>query len=255
MYESLFNKIGLNKNQIIVYETLLKKGPLKANKIYQKTPFKRVLVYKILNDLINLRLVEKDETIGPVAVFKPTHPFTLQELVDKKTANLKDVQAVLKGTLPKLISDFNLISGKPGVRFFEGVEGLKQIYEDTLINNKKIYGLVALGAVEPNLNQWLDTVYVEKRAKAGIFMQAITPDSKAAQTYHELDKKYLRESLVVPADQYPMKVEINIYAKNKIAFISFQESELIGIIVESPAIYATMRTFFKLAWQQAMTVA
>ena len=54
---------------------------------------------------------------------------------------------IIDTALPALISDYNLVSGKPGIRFFEGVEGLKKIYEDVLQNGENFY--LVRSAYEP----------------------------------------------------------------------------------------------------------
>jgi sugar-specific transcriptional regulator TrmB len=50
MHEPILKQLGLTEDQIAVYEALLKTGQIKASKLTQKTPYKRVLVYKLLQD-------------------------------------------------------------------------------------------------------------------------------------------------------------------------------------------------------------
>ena len=69
MHEPILKQLGLTDDQIVVYETLLKAWVIKASALAQKTPFKRVLMYKLLDDLILLGLVEKDES-GRVTLYK-----------------------------------------------------------------------------------------------------------------------------------------------------------------------------------------
>ncbi|HBH45901.1 MAG: hypothetical protein A2445_00245 [Candidatus Jacksonbacteria bacterium RIFOXYC2_FULL_44_29] len=255
MHESLLQTIGLTSDQIVIYETLLKIGALKARDLTLKTPYKRALVYKLLDDLVKLGLAEKETKPGQVTTFRSTHPSALAALLEERQGQLKNVEKTLTSSLPGLISAFNLISGRPGIRFFEGVEGLKQVYLDTLVNTEMIYALLTPAEIEPNLKKWLDATYIKARVKAGIKAQVIAPMSKETVNYHQLDEKSLRETLVISGEDYPVAVEVNIYGQNKVAFISYRADELIGVILESPHIYNTMKTFFKLAWAQATTGA
>ena len=153
------------------------------------------------------------------------------------------------------MTGFNLISGKPNVRFFEGIDGLKKVYEDTLTKNNKIYALLSPTAAIPKLKKWLNSIYVKKRLKLNISAKIILSNSTEAKAYTKLDKKSLRETIVVPHKQCPIDIEINIYGKNSVSFISYRKEELIGVILESPAIYSTMKTFFNLAWAQAQKIS
>lgn len=255
MYEKVLAQSFLTKEQAVVYSALLKAGAIPAGKLSQKTPLKRALVYKVLEQLVEIGLVKKQEKRGQIAVFTPTHPSKLKDLAQIREKNTIDAQRILDSIIPGMISDFNLISGKPNVRFFEGIDGLKKVYEDTLTKNNKIYALLSPAAATPELKKWLNSIYVKKRLKLNISAKVILSDSKEGKAYTKLNKKSLRETIVVPHKQCPIDIEINIYGKNSVSFISYRKEELIGVILESPAIYSTMKTFFNLAWAQAQKIA
>ncbi len=255
MYDKILQQTLLSKEQAVVYSVLVKNGPLPAGRLYQKTPLKRSLVYKLLDQLVELGLVRKNEVKGKVAIFLAEHPSKIRELFERKQNEASQAQSLLETVMPVLLSDFNLTVGKPGIQFFEGVEGLKKIYKDTLRPNNRIYALLSPDIIEPSLKKWLDSTYVRKRANMNIPAKVIVASSDKTSAYTELDKKYLRETTVVPRTKFPIDAEIDIYQPNKVAFISFQKKELIGIILESPAIYNTMKAFFDLAWAQAESSA
>ena len=252
MYDKILQQTLLSKEQAIVYAALVKNGPLPAGKLYQKTPLKRSLVYKVLDQLTGLGLVKADTKTAKIAIFSAEHPAKLKELFEKKQLEASQAQSILESIMPALVSDFNLVSGKPLIRVFEGVAGLKKVYEDTLlVPNNTIFALLSPAAIEPELKNWLDDFYVKKRASLKITAQVIVADSKETGSYSNLDKKYLRETVLIPQEQYPIGIEIDIYGTNKTAFISFRKEELIAVILESAAVYTSMKTFFNLAWTQA----
>src|SRR3989337_3585422 len=102
MYEQQFLQIGLDKEQAVIYEIMLKNGSLPAGKIAGKSPFKRGLVYKILDQLIDLNLIEKDQKPGKPAKFSPLHPLKIKEMVKIQEQKYKDAQMILDGIMPGL---------------------------------------------------------------------------------------------------------------------------------------------------------
>lgn len=255
MYDDILQHTLLTKEQAIVYSALLKAGPSPAGKLYQKTPLKRSLVYKVLDQLVDLGLVKADAKTTKVAVFAPEHPSKIKELFEQKQLEASRAQAMLESIMPQLTSDFNLISGKPGIRVFEGVEGLKKIYEDTLVPDSKIYAFLSPVAPEPSLKEWLNQIYLKKRIAHNIYAYVIAANSDETETYKKQDVKFMRETLIVPYKTYPLEMEVDIYPVNKVAFISYKPEELIGVIIDSPAIHSTMMGFYQLAWAQAESIA
>ena len=57
MYEKIFSQIGLTEQEATIYEIMLELGQARAKEIYQKSPFKRGLVYKLLDNLIEKHLI------------------------------------------------------------------------------------------------------------------------------------------------------------------------------------------------------
>ncbi|MDX9893502.1 MAG: helix-turn-helix domain-containing protein [Patescibacteria group bacterium] len=256
MYEQHLKQAGLSKEQAEIYELLIKKGPQKAGKISQKTTLKRGLVYKILEQLVDFGLVEKIEKEGQIATFIPAHPLKLRELAQKQEQQAKDAQLALAGVLPSIISDFNLVSGKPGVRFFEGASGLKQIYDDilaTLKNSETFYLIRA--AYEPVYKEKMIPIiddFIKKRVKKNINVVALTPADELAEektTNTQADQAILFDRTLVDKKKYSQPVEIDIYG-DKIAMLSFGQ-ELIGTIIESPQISGALKEIFILAQKGA----
>ncbi|HEY4520930.1 MAG TPA: hypothetical protein VJL57_00845 [Candidatus Paceibacterota bacterium] len=89
-----------------------------------------------MDELISLGLVEKHEAPRSVARFAAAHPLKLKEIAENRFEQAQNAKMAVDGTLSKLISDFNLQSGKPGVRFFEGVEGVRVAAQGMMDHSK-----------------------------------------------------------------------------------------------------------------------
>lgn len=249
-YIAPLSQSGLSYAQAEVYGILLKNGPLKAGKIHQKTDLKRGLVYKVLDELVILGLVKKNEQAGKVAVFEPEHPAKLKDLAEKQEAKAKTAQLVLDGIMSQMASDFNLAVGKPGIKFYEGLDGIKKVLEDTLTDNPQKYLEVFSDAAgyATYLLDWNTNHYAPKRKKMGIFEKVIVPNHPQALKWLKGYKaNEITDFLYVDYKTYPFHTEINLY-NNKVSFVTFSEKTHIGVIVENREIYQTFRSVFNFFW-------
>jgi len=253
MFEQVLTQAGLTENQALIYEILIKTGPLPAGEICKKTPLKRGLVYKILDELTEIGLVEKKEKAKEVAIFSPAHPLKIKTLAKEREEKAKDAQAALEGVLPKIISDFNLAIGKPGVQFFEGLNGIKQVLEDTLINNrqKNILSFSDAAGYANYLKDWDLNYYALKRKKLGIKEQMLIPNNPKGMAHmFNYPAMEVTEILFVDHKTFPFATDVNIY-EQKVSFVTFSDKAHIGVIVENPEIYSTMLSVFNISWNLA----
>lgn len=255
MYEQILAQAGLSVNQAAIYELLLKEGTKKAGVLAKNSALTRPLVYKTLEELVSLGLAKKLEIPGKPDEYSAEHPDKIRLMAESAESKAAEAKQAVLGTIPRLLSAFNLAAGKPGVRFYEGTEGLKKIYEDTLAYEKDtIYAVLNPEVVNPGFRKWLDEEYTRKRVIKNITARVIVSGGNNDDSYVREDKESLREIRQVPYSDFPVDVEINIYGQNKVSFISYTKSEMVGVVIESQAIHNSLISFFKLAWLHADTL-
>ena len=242
--------IGLTRKETDLYELLLRLGETPAGEIIRQSKLKRATVYKVLYGLETKGLVTKRD-IGKIIHFRPAPPTRLTELAEARHHELDRARQDLSHLVPQLTSSYILSVEKPVVSTFEGVEGLKQIYEDTLREAKTIYATHQLEDIDPTLFDWLKRSYVPRRVKLGIHAYVIVASGRGAEKYVKRNKIANRTTITVPRSQFPFQHEVNIYG-DKIAFINARkETNLLGIIIEHPHTAKTMKSWFDLAWKGA----
>jgi len=237
----VLENLGLNEKEAKVYLACTKKGTSVVSEIAQSAGINRVTSYDILEKLKQKGLVSffiKDKT----KYFSSINPETLLEEFEKRTNNLR-------AALPK----FKTLTGEiqhPRVRYFEGIEGIKLIYADTLSSKTEILNF---SNSEEIRKQWpnYDEEYVSKRKAKKIFLRGICPKDKTGEIVQSEDQKYLREMRLIPTEKFNFSNEINIY-DDKVAIISFK-NELIGMIIESTEIANSQRAIFDMCWNFAET--
>ena len=238
----VLTNLGLTDKEAKVYLSCTEIGTGVVSDIAHKAGINRVTTYDILEKL-KARGMVSYYTKKKIKYFSSIAPENLLEEFEKRTNDLR-------GALPK----FKTLTGEinhPRIRYFEGLEGIKAIYADTLSSKSEILNYSNSYEIR---KQWpnYDQDYVEKRTEKQIYLRGISPKDKAGEMVQAQDKSYFREMRLIPSDQFDFTNEINIY-DDKVAIISFKD-ELIGMIIESIEIANSQRAIFNMCWQFANIV-
>ena len=147
-------EFGLSKSEAEIYLNLVKTpGAQPASIIARKTNMNRTTVYKTLVHLTKLRLATKTMKHGITCFIAEDPEDRLKSLVEERQNKLSEVNKAVLNALPRLtVEDEMMESNLPKIRYYEGLEGIKQIYEEVLKEGEdyyrygdiaKIYGVFA----------------------------------------------------------------------------------------------------------------
>ena len=247
-YEELLTKTGITKDQAVIYEIMLKNGVLPASKIALKAGIKRGLCYKIIDDLLKIGLAEKIDK--KVALFVPAHPAKLKDIIKQKSDELEATESALSGILGAMTSDYNLFSGKPNVRFFEGLNGLIESANDSLDSKTEILEYIDNKSVSENIPEFNEKYSKQIKTK-NIKKKLLCVDSPFNR---ERAKKITSEDTEVRfVESEPFATVMQIY-DNKVSYITLDKERMIGVVIESPEVYQMHKTIFESQWQKAKTI-
>ncbi len=133
------------------------------------------------------------------------------------------------------------------MKFYEGTEGLRDVYEDTLTSSEPILAYASIDDMHKALPNYFPEYY-KRRAQKGISIKGIVPMTEKALERSNFNTSEKREIAFVPPDKYYFSPEINIY-DNKVMIASWREK--LGIIIESEEIADAMKKIYELAWARA----
>ncbi|MBP9711628.1 MAG: hypothetical protein KBD55_01170 [Candidatus Pacebacteria bacterium] len=245
----LLEQIGLNEEQAKVYSTLVNTGTLHARKIALESRVNRSLVYKILKQLVELGLINEHSVPGSVSTFSALHPSKLHTLVQKKEEDLKLADQALHEAISTMGAQFNLICGKPTVRFYEGLEGIKILNKDILHTRKDIK--LIRSPLDNNTDD-LKSITSKNREvfrEAGIKIKLIVPiKNTPSSVTKEEDEKYLIERRRVPRIELNNPAQVIIYG-DKVGLTSFKDCS-ITTIIEDVNIAKTFEMLFDALWNK-----
>jgi sugar-specific transcriptional regulator TrmB len=233
---------GFSQPQAQLYLAGLHLNSAPASEYAKETGINRITAYNMLEDMVRqgrFTLVRKmrGKWYAPVA------PEYLAVEV-RKNAD------ALQRSLPELRSIQGPKENKPHVRFFEGWDGIRRVYDETLTAKSEILNF-ANSALVREFWPAYDEEYVSERVKRGIHLRGIAPNDDAGRKVHGEDRKKRREIRLVSADDFDFRNEINIY-DSTVAICSFGSPQnMFGVIIESKEVAETQRQIFEMAWRFA----
>lgn len=241
----LLKNIGFSPDQIAVYGTLIEYGKLPASIIASRSKVSRVITYKILGQFVDMGIAEKIDAPKSVAVFGPRDPEHLRKLIEQKKSEIDSFSSACESAISTLRPQYNLLNDKPGVVFYEGLEGVKKVLEDSLYTEGTIYTYVDVEAVLDHFKKINDD-YVEKREKRGIAKKVLAADTPKTREYLGSHTNSLIDMKLVGKEKIPFGCAMQIY-DNKISYITIgkQEGSIIGVIIEDERIANMHRYFFE----------
>ncbi len=241
--QHIIQSVGLEPHEAKLYLAGLKLGTAPASKYAKATKQNRITTYNYLEDLVKRSIFTASQR-GRAMNYAPVSPEQLSIEVRK------NVEA-LDRAMPELRALMGSFHRKPHVRYFEGPEGVRKVYQDTLTADGELLNFANSEVVREFWKEY-DKQYVAKRMKKGIYLKGIAPDDAMGRRVQGKDRKSLREIRLVNAKEFPIHNEINIY-DNKVAIVSFGEddTDLFGVIIESKEVAETQRQIFEMAWRFA----
>ncbi len=245
MIEKL-EKFGLSQKEAKIYLTLLELGNAVVSDIAKQAGINRSTTYVLLKSLADRGFVGITERNG-VKIYAAASPERIIQHLEDSIKKYTELVGVAHGILPELKSMYVGVGPKPHVRFFEGTEGIKTAYEDTLTSSETIRAYASIDDMHKALPDYFPEYY-RRRAAKKIHIRAIFPDTAAARERILHNEEEERDAYLVPNDKFKFSSEINVY-DNKVVFMSLVEKY--GLIFESEEFARTIKNIFDLALVEA----
>lgn len=240
--------MGLSTIEVDTYLTLLKTaGAQPASILANRMRINRTTAYKALINLSKLGLATKTMKHGIICFFAEDPEDTLKTLIENKQSTLKEVNASILEALPSLIVGEEGSPHLPKIRYYEGIEGIKQVYEAILKEGVDYYRYGDITKIYGTLGDFTDD-YIKRRNKMGITAHAIMPYHKRSEELYKKDKDELRKALYIPHDLFPIEGEVRIFG-NKVAIMSLKQDSPIAIIIDSEIVARMFKSIFMLTWR------
>jgi sugar-specific transcriptional regulator TrmB len=232
--------LGLKPHEVDVYLAALQLGETQMSRLVKKSGVKRSTAYLAVETLKEKHLLSSLKKKGRI-FYTAEDPRLLQESEKERAEKISEL-------MPQLLAITNAIDKKPSIRFYEGKEGVKEVFRDILkYPDSEVLEMYSESYITEFDEEFFSQYFTPRRIKNNIRVRAILPDNDAIQKYVvSKNVSELRQTKLLDKEKFGMRMEMNIYGRNKVSIISFKEE--FGIIIESQIIRDSMKTVFELLW-------
>ena len=255
VFEKELNSLGLKEKEAAVYLSCLQLGPAPVQAIARKAQVVRATTYVVLESLEHLGLVTHYKE-GKKTLFSAEPPRQLTRLLEKERELIDKKQHDLELILPELQVLIKAVGGRPSVRYFSGIDGLRAIRQEMVMYSRSgdvWYNYTPTDHLEAVFGKGAELTYSDQRVAKGVRAKTLfsTKSETLKKELLELRDKYV-ERRYLPAKYYKSASGMTIY-RDRVA-IGIFVGKIGGVIIDSQVIADTMRSLFEMAWKSAEKV-
>jgi len=247
--------IGLSEKESLVYLFLIQSNGTTAGAISSTTGIARPTVYMTLTSLAIKGLVSEVKGKSK-KFFIPEHPQILERIAGYKVTLANESLDSAQKAIPHLSQLFMAFQQESKVTFYEGEEGVRNIFMRHVAKenkNSELRAFINLNRLTKFMPKKFFREYVKRKEELNITGRGIAPESQRdfeflAQTHFGVDKKYYPKIRYTTESVYSFEGEILLFGKNQISFLSLLEDKPTAILVQDQGTYDMLSAVFELAW-------
>lgn len=236
--QRVLEDLGLTENEAQVYLTSLSLGPTTVLAIARAAEIRRTTVYSVIDALKKKGLMHV-EPIGFKQVYVAEHPDQLVNIVDHKKQGLQQ-------HLPEFLSLYNLRGSESTLKYYEGIESIKTLYDTTLepMRPKEDYLVVS------DIQNFFDADdffknFLDRRIKSRVAARLILTDCEEARRLKKYSQQMNHEVRILPKE-YTLSIDIMI-TKYRVVMFNL-EAPISGLSIENPTTIKAHKEMFEIMW-------
>ncbi|MBI4599134.1 helix-turn-helix transcriptional regulator, partial [Candidatus Uhrbacteria bacterium] len=231
--------IGLKESEIKIYLYLLEHGVSTPPNVSRGTNIARPNCYPILQDLKDKGLVQ-EQWQKKRKVYFAVDPLAIVQHLERKKESMQSI-------LPDLRALYVGQKNKPTIRFYDGLEQVKQIF-DQMLSAKKILGIAStkqLFALDP---VFFNHYRQELKQRSIIFYDILTHASDTEGEIVKASLKGLYDKKFLPKEYEDVPTDILIW-DDHVALIT-TEHPVFGTVLTNPPLARTFQIIFEVLWKR-----
>ena len=236
--------LGFSENENKILQSLFWKKRLTTTELSRETTLSFDAVHYSLHALELKKLVRRHAENGEDVIEVCSEQEFFDWIARQKERN-GEVYDEASAIMQLLFTNARESSWKPDVLYFEGRQGVIDIYKDMLAQGQEIRGWTDIQKIHDTIGEYMDE-FIRERIERKITSYAIMPKNALNHAYAKKDQ--MRN--VKFSDHLPIDGEIRIYG-DKVAVITFHGENPVGFVFGGAVITSVFRAVFEHAWQAA----
>ena len=240
MYEEILIQNGFTLKEAKVYLSILEIGEATMSMIARKSKLERPTVYDVVKDLQQKGLAFITEKKG----MKYVSALSPMVLLDRFKNSFNKAESIL----PDLLEMAYKSPLKPRIKFYEGMDGIKEILKEYSHAEEDVYCFTDYELMPDSLRKFIWDEIIPERIKRKAFLRLLVPNN--AKNLMEKAKDNVRygehKIMNFPKD-HTISFEILLFEK-KTGFLCFSKEEEFGLLIESADIFNTLKSIFLFIW-------
>lgn len=234
--------LGMSENEAKVYFASLSLGPATILKIAQAAELKRTTAYSVIESLKQMGLMNI-QVAGFKRKFVAEDPNKLEAILEARKQRLKDV-------LPEFSALYNLQGGESFIKYYEGLESVKGVYEDLIREIKPHEDYLVIGNVDHwiKLDREFFTDFSYRRAKMPIKIRLLVQDTETGREWLRLEKNFNSNMRLLPAET---NLTTNLVITPQKVLIHQLTPPVLGIVIGNRDVIRMHTELFEVIWKGA----
>jgi len=235
--------LGLSENEALVYLGALSLGSANATDIARAAGVKRTTVYNVIEMLKHKGLISQ-EIKGFKEYYIAEHPNRLKIMLENKNQELRD-------SIPAFLGMFNLKGSDSTIKYYEGEEAMKLVYEDILANLKRNDFYLAISDTEKfqNLNEKYFSAFLKKRTNLFVQTRLLLQDSALARERKKFEKNVHEQIKILPPNT---DLVTNMIIIPDRIIIHQLVPPINAIVITNPSVIQMGKQVFEIIWNSTL---
>ena len=237
--------LGLHETEVKIYTVLLASSVLTVGQISTKVEVSRGNVYYMLEKLQERGLVEPVQ-VGKKTKYQAAHPHKLNDYLDSQERNIQQSRLNISAVMDEMIRGYNVQHNTPGVYVFDGIDGLKKVYNELLEDNLPMLSIEDTDNLNSFMPEFFDN-FMRQTLKQKHKNRAIGPDTNE---YYYPGEEKVWEYREIDVKKFPFAMDVTVTEK-KVVLVTFQNDTVSGVVIIQPEIIRNFQIWFEFMWNVA----
>jgi HTH-type transcriptional regulator, sugar sensing transcriptional regulator len=236
---NVLTEIGLSENESHVYLGALGTGACTMQQLARASSVKRTTIYSVMESLKQKGLV-RVEIRGFKKRYVAESPEKLESILDSR-------KMLVRNVLPEFLSLYNLKESDSFIKYYEGIEGTKTVYEGLLADARPGDDYLIISEME----KWYALApeyfqnFLERRARMDLKIRVLLTDTPMAREQLKTQPRYNWKLKLLPPNT---RISINMVIIPKKVVIHQTVPPSIAMVIENKAIVQMHQELFEIIW-------